>query len=152
MVFQGDLDDRFEPSEDARERWERDYEHWLRGGSRKLFVAADDDGSLCGFVTAERWGPPPVYRERPGIYVDELYVDPDYRRRGHGRALVDGVTKWGKDVGAREIRAAVVASNEVGSAFWDVVGGRVIVKTFTVGLDGGEHDGQASASRIGFRV
>lgn len=149
---QAAIDDRFAAADDARERFENDYFPWLRGDSRRIYVAVDDDGALCGFATAEQWNTPPIYRERPGVYVNEIFVDPAYRRRGHGRALVDAVRKWGERIGARELRAGVLAANPVGCAFWEKAGGDEIAKTFAVTMDASGDEAKRRPARLGFRM
>jgi GNAT superfamily N-acetyltransferase len=149
---QAAIDDRFAAADDARERFDNDFFQWLRGDSRRMYVAVDDDGTLCGFVTAERWNTPPIFRECPGVYVDEIFVESGYRRRGHGRALLDAVREWGERIGARELRAGVVAANREGCAFWKNVGGDEIARTFTLTIDGSEEAAPTRGSRIGFRM
>lgn len=116
-----------------------------------MYVAVEDD-TVCGFATVERWGPPPIYQVRPGLYIDEIFVDPEYRRRGHGRSLVDAIRGWGDEIGARELRAGVLARNDEGCAFWKEVGGVEIAKTFAVLLDTSRDDATRIGSRIGFQI
>ncbi len=151
MDSQAAIDDRFSASDDARERWDNDFPQWLQSESRKMYVAVEDD-TVCGFATVERWGPPPIYRERPGLYVDEIFVDPAYRRRGYGRSLVDAVRNWGREIGAREVRAGVFSPNEEAGAFWKKVGGTEIAKTFALVLDASRDDAARPDSRLGFQM
>jgi GNAT superfamily N-acetyltransferase len=85
-------------------------------------------------VTAERWTSLPIYRHVPEIYIDELYVTPEFRRRGIGRTLVDTVTEWGKSVGVERLRAGVLASNDQGREFWEKAGLQAFTVTYTVDL------------------
>lgn len=151
MDGQGAIDDRYAPSVDAEERWENDFPQWLQAEARRLLVAVDDE-TVCGFATAERWGPPPIYRERPGVYIDELFVHPAYRRRGHGRALVEALRKWGDEIGAVEVRAGVLAGNAQACAFWEGLGAAEIAKTFAITLDRAEEARSRSRAGIGFRM
>lgn len=147
---QAEIDDRFTPADDALERWRNDFRAWTESESRRMFVAVVD-GAVRGFVTAERWFPPPVYAECPGVYIDELYVEADFRRRGVATELVDAVRHWAESVGARQIRAGALAGNEAGRAFWSAVAGSEIVRTYALSLEV-EESSKGSKAGLGFRM
>ncbi len=126
------LDERFSPSEDAQVRWRNDFGEWIDRQSRRLFVAVAD-GRTRGFVTAERSSPPPIFRGRSEVYIDELFVDPDFRRRGVGTELVEAVRQWAESLGAERIRAGLLAANDEGRTFWKRVGGEPM--TITIGIE-----------------
>lgn len=144
------MDDRFGYADDARRRFENDFPHWLRNDAWRIFVA-DDGGRLVGFVAAQRWAPPPVYAYAEEVYLNELYVAPEARRRGVGRRLVEAVRGWAAELKADRLRLGVLAANTAGCAFWDAVGGRVLSQTYTVEL---EHEPrpepQKKSGRLGF--
>jgi GNAT superfamily N-acetyltransferase len=49
----------------------------------------DGDGTVVGFAL---WFPTfSTFLGRPGIWLEDLYVRPEARRRGHGRALLDAL-------------------------------------------------------------
>ncbi len=147
-----EIDDRFAPAEDAEIRWRNDFNEWLDRPSRRLFVAVER-GQVCGFVTAERWAPIPVFRLSTEIYVDELYVAPECRRKGLGRALLQAVREWAESLGAEGLRAGMLAANEDAAAFWKAVGGEPISVTIGVDLRSGkmgEDDRKSSRAKLGF--
>lgn len=132
LLSQSGLDARYTPAEDAPIRFRNDFEEWLDRPSRRLFVAVVDD-RIHGFATAERASPAPVFEGAMEIYIDELFVDPDVRRRGLGTELVGAVREWAESLGAARIRAGVLAANEEGLEFWRNVGGEPI--TTTIGIE-----------------
>jgi ribosomal protein S18 acetylase RimI-like enzyme len=68
--------------DDVRAAWDGDYGRWLPDGC----VSAWSDGGLVGaIITVEDAPWPDVPR---GPFVVDLFVRPDQRRRGIGRALV----------------------------------------------------------------
>jgi aminoglycoside 6'-N-acetyltransferase I len=75
----------------------------LAADSEQAFVADRPDGGLCGFLEAsirsraEGCDPPPVG------YVEGWYVDPDVRRLGIGRALVEAAEAWARARGCRQM-------------------------------------------------
>ena len=148
LESQADLDGRFGPSDDALERWRNDFPEWIRRESRRVFVA-DENGEIQGFVTAERWTSLPIYRHVTEIYIDELYVTPEFRLRGIGRTLVDAVAKWAKSVGVERLRAGTLASNDLGREFWEKVGGRAFTVTYAIDLARVER-AEIRRSKLGF--
>lgn len=149
---QGEIDGRYAPADDAEVRWRNDFDEWLDRDSRRLLVAVVDD-QVRGFITAERWAPPPIFRLSLEVYVDELYVEPKFRRSGIGSSLISAIKQWAEELGAERIRAGVLASNEDGGAFWAAAGGEVMSVTFGIDLSrakgaGDEHESERG--RIGF--
>ncbi|NBC16802.1 MAG: GNAT family N-acetyltransferase [Bacteroidetes bacterium] len=128
------MEERFGMADDAVERWHNDFPQWLRDETRRI-VVAEEEGAVVGFVTAQRWAPPPIYTFSEEVYLNELYVDPAYRRRGIGQALVAAIRSWSEDLGAERLRLGVLAENEAGRAFWAAQGGTVLSQTLTIPLD-----------------
>lgn len=57
--------------------------------------------------------------------ITEMYVRPQFRRRGIGRALVEAALDCGRRRGCREFHLLVDPSNEAGQAFYAKLGFRV---------------------------
>jgi ribosomal protein S18 acetylase RimI-like enzyme len=64
---------------------------WQRGW------VAEDNGSVCGFATVEHV----PWQQRLVLWF--LYIDPSFRRRGVGRALLAQVEHYGRELGARQV-------------------------------------------------
>jgi ribosomal protein S18 acetylase RimI-like enzyme len=73
-------------------------------------LVAEDDGAIVGSVIAgwDGW--------RGSIY--RLAVDPSYRRRGLGRALVREAAERIEALGGRRLQAVVVAADDQAIGFW----------------------------------
>lgn len=150
---QADLDDRMGVAEDALDRWMNDFPVWLEDETDRIFVAEGVEEKPVGFATARRWGPPPIYEESSEVYLDELYVQPDTRRRGYGTQLVHAVRDWVTQVGAQRIRLRVMAANEAGRAFWEAQEAVPLSLSLTIEREEAGPDDQSSdegSKKIGF--
>lgn len=151
---QAALEGRFEIADDALERWENDFPMWLDDETSRIYVAERDE-QIVGFATARRWGPPPIYKESSEVYLDELYVQPERRRRGLGTQLLRAVRDWADRLNAQRIRLRVLMANDAGRAFWEAQEAESLDVTFTIECspqvdseDGSEDD--EGSKKIGF--
>ena len=77
---------------------------------RRLFLLAWDDGRLVGTIMAgwDGWR----------ASMARLAIDPQYRRIGLARSLVERAERELRSLGARRIGAIVLKNNRGGRAFW----------------------------------
>lgn len=77
------------------------------------FFLAEDDGRLIGFACVFGLMPPfsPDEDPRALTFISDLYVDPAYRGRGVGSALIAQAEAFGQSLGAPRIELAVHAAN-----------------------------------------
>jgi ribosomal protein S18 acetylase RimI-like enzyme len=59
-------------------------------------------------------------------YVTMVFVEPDARRRGVLRALLDHAVRWCKERGLDQMRLHNAADNPLASAAWESLGFRVV--------------------------
>jgi aminoglycoside 6'-N-acetyltransferase I len=85
----------------------------LRGESEEVFFAERPGGGLCGFVEASIRPWADGCDDRPVGYVEGWYVDPDVRRRGVGRALVETAETWARSRGCRQMASDAELWNDV---------------------------------------
>lgn len=133
------LDARIDAAPDALERWRNDAPLWLEDETHRLFVAEtsdkdsrDTNSHLFGFVAAQQWAPPPIYRADPEVYLTELYVVPSRRRSGIATRLVDAVCDWADDKGATRVRLHMLAANDAARAFWQHCGATPLTETHVI--------------------
>jgi GNAT superfamily N-acetyltransferase len=144
------LDGRFGYAADARTRFENDFPVWLRNQTWRL-VVAEAGGEIVGFVSAQRWAPPPVYAYSEEVYLNELYVAPEARRQGLGRRLVEAVRGWAEELHAGRLRLGVLSANTAGCAFWEAVGGQPLSLTYTLELAPAPAPGaEKKSKKLGF--
>lgn len=126
-------DPRYRLSDDAAARWSTDFRDWTRSRTSRIWLALDG-GRPVGLLTAHLYAPAPTYRPASLVHVDDLYVAPEARGRGLGRALLDAARQWGRAEGAAHLQAGVLAANAAGRAFWAREGAVDYAVTVTVPL------------------
>jgi ribosomal protein S18 acetylase RimI-like enzyme len=85
-------------------------------------ILAEIDGQAVGFA-ALRVAPCVFYPE-PHAELTELYVEPEYRRKGVGRALVSYAQALAQEVGAKGLVVLTSLSNHAAQAFYHALGYR----------------------------
>jgi GNAT superfamily N-acetyltransferase len=63
-----------------------------------VMVAEDVEGGkaeMVGYAVGMVQEPPPIFEPEMYVFISDLYVKPEYRRRGIGTALIERVRGWG---------------------------------------------------------
>jgi len=90
-----------------------------------LFLAAAGDRTV-GFISGELRQGSPTFLPKTWASVDDVFVEPEYRNRGVGRALLQSVQSWAQERGADGISLQVAAANARGRKFYEDLGFREI--------------------------
>ena len=105
--------------------WIIDKNHDLDGA-----VAVNDDGEFLGFAH---------YREYPrtltadrGLFLDDLFVVPDARGAGVGKALLDFAKKFASEHQLGQIQLLTAADNETAQRLYEEVGTRADWITYEI--------------------
>jgi GNAT superfamily N-acetyltransferase len=97
-------------------------------------TVADDDGSILGmaihFLNFSTW------TGRTGIYLEDLYVRPEHRGLGVGRALLADLARTACSRGYARIDWSVLDWNEPALAFYRSIGARPMTGWTGYRLDG----------------
>ncbi len=83
-------------------------------------ILAEVDGVPVGF--ALYFTNFSTFRGRPGVYLEDLFVRPEHRGRGIGKALIAAVARVAVDRGAGRLEWAVLDWNEPSLAFYRALG------------------------------
>jgi ribosomal protein S18 acetylase RimI-like enzyme len=99
---------------------ERSWRDWAagrwRGGTAIVFLAREDRGPV-GTATGA------AYDAESGVaHVYAMWVAPDARRAGVGRALLDAAAGWARDRGCDRLVLSVTESNAGARAFYEAHG------------------------------
>jgi GNAT superfamily N-acetyltransferase len=87
-----------------------------RNGTAAVFLA-EDEGRAVGTATGA------AYDAAPGeAHVYAMWVAPDARGAGVGRALLDAVARWARDRGDSRLQLQVTEANDPARAFYGACG------------------------------
>lgn len=90
-----------------------------------LFVAVAGERTV-GFISGELRQGSPTFLPKTWASVDDVFVEPDHRNLGVGRALLQSVEAWAKERNADGISLQVAAANSRGRKFYEELGFREI--------------------------
>jgi len=99
---------------------EGDWRSWItgwEGADRQVLFVAEEGDAWRGLALGVRW------REHPdpaNLYA--MWVAPQARRAGVGRALVEAVCAWAEEEGASTVHLCVTDSNEGAAAMYQRCG------------------------------
>jgi ribosomal protein S18 acetylase RimI-like enzyme len=94
-------------------------------GHSFLFVAVSG-GRTVGFISGELREGSPTFQPKTWASVDDVFVEPDHRNLGMGRALLESVGAWARERGASGISLQVAAANARARKFYEELGFREI--------------------------
>ncbi|MEU9866328.1 GNAT family N-acetyltransferase [Actinomadura sp. NPDC048021] len=95
----------------------------LFGDDPKVFAhVAEHDGRVVGFavwfLSFSTWN------GTHGIYLEDLYVEPEYRGHGYGKALLTELARVADDRGYGRVEWSVLDWNEPAIGFYTALGAR----------------------------
>jgi GNAT superfamily N-acetyltransferase len=86
----------------------------------RVLIAETDTGEVAGMAL---WYPTfSTFLGRPGIWLEDLFVRPEHRGRGHGLALLQELRSMTDD----RVEWAVLDWNEPSIRFYDALGARPV--------------------------
>ena len=91
-----------------------DLDRLLSDERKAVFVAADIDGRLVGFLEAALRDTAEGCETSPVGYIEAWYVDPQARGQKIGRDLVHAAESWAREKGCREMASDTWIDNESG--------------------------------------
>lgn len=101
-------------------------------------LVAEVDGEVVGYLLGAVMDlHPDIFQHVDVGFIADVYVDPDHRRRGIARQLVDTINTWFAEHGVTHTEWQVAAANTAGLHFWEAVGGLAMTVRMRVGVDGG---------------
>ncbi|GAD52625.1 acetyltransferase, GNAT family [Halarchaeum acidiphilum MH1-52-1] len=111
----------YELDGDARRAGRSHYRSRLADDETVTYVGRED-GALVGYVSAEIRAPAPIFESVRECHVSDVYVAPEIRRRGAGRALLDAAEEWGRVRDCAHLDLNVDADNEAARSLYEDAG------------------------------
>lgn len=78
----------------------------------QVFVLDRGDATLAGYVEVGERSIADGCESSPVGYIEAWYVDPDVRRSGHGKALLETAEQWARDRGRIEMASDALIDND----------------------------------------
>src|SRR5919112_2045043 len=113
----------YETSPDAERTMRRFLADVANSGYSFLFMAVTEDQTV-GFISGELRQGSPTFLPKTWASVDDVFVEPAYRNRGIGRALLKSAQAWAQERDADGISLQVAAANSRGRKFYEDLGFR----------------------------
>lgn len=116
------------------------YESWLGklvNNDRSVFLVAEDQTNqkLAGFLVATIEREIPIYRLKEFAFVQDLWVEAEYRRSGVARQLVMQTIALFQKMGVEQIRLDTAAINESARKLFSECGFRPSVVEMLIELE-----------------
>lgn len=121
MDFHTELDSRFRRSPGAEQRWEEYVRGLFEKPSYRVLVGILDD-QIAGYLVAAILEYPPIKTVERYGFIQEVAVDPAFRRRGLATSLLDAAEQWLRDCGVGQIEARVEINNAPSQALFREAG------------------------------
>ena len=116
---------QFETLEHELEATETSLRDWLFGGHpAAAALIATVDGVRAGY--AVYFHTYSSFAGRPGIFLEDVYVRPPYRRRGLGSTLLKAVARIGAERGCGRFEWIALRWNQTALKFYQSLGARVL--------------------------
>lgn len=102
-------------------------ESYINDPGKRLAVAETDDGRLVGMGGIHIWHYADIWvnPERRGLrsgYIDDLWVEPDFRSAGVARRILDALLAFAQAEGIDELTLEYALHNPEAEAFWQKLG------------------------------
>jgi len=103
------------------------YDGWMQrlaGSDTGVFLVADEQGELAGFVLGQVQDDYAMYRLGRYGFIHELWVEEEQRRKGIGKALMLAALSRFRTAGVPQVRLDTAAKNEAAQRLFKACGFR----------------------------
>jgi GNAT superfamily N-acetyltransferase len=115
---------------------DEDLNNWLFQTPKAKAVVCWQQGEPVGF--ALYFNNFSTFKGKPGIYLEDLFVKPEHRGKGHGKALLKYLAKEAVDNGYARFEWSVLDWNQPSIDFYDSVGAKLMHEWKICRVDGQE--------------
>lgn len=133
--YHRNMDPIYARSEDGPSNF-GDYVKGLLDSDDSQVLVAMDSGKAVAYSIARIVKRPPVFRDIEYGFISDLGVKSEYRRKGLGAQILNGIFEWLESREIDRIELLVLAKNEIGVSFWKKHGFEVFL--YRMSLDSAE--------------
>lgn len=108
-------------------------EEWLFDREKAEVLFLEVSGTEAGFALF--FESLAAYPGRGGLYLDDLYVKPEYRGHGYGKALFQKLAQITLERGGMRIEWLCLKSNLSGIRFYEAIGGKKLDMSTTFRIE-----------------
>jgi ribosomal protein S18 acetylase RimI-like enzyme len=87
-----------------------------------LVAVAEIESKVVGYVIGSVVITPEVFALRRRMYIQDMVIDPTYRRQGIGKKLMEMALAFAKEQQVEKLDLLVAVKNEGGNKFWKEMG------------------------------
>ncbi len=98
----------------------------LSSSSYSCLFIAEREADVIGFLSGELREGSPAFKPKTWASVEDIYVSPDHRSLGVGRALFEECRKWARQKGADGVSLQGAAGNVRARKFYEALGFREV--------------------------
>jgi GNAT superfamily N-acetyltransferase len=96
------------------------HEHLFGPRPHAEVLVAEDGGKIIGFALF--FHNYSTFKSNPGIYLEDLFVEPEHRGKGHGKALLRALASLAVERGCGRMEWCVLNWNEPSIRFYQFLG------------------------------
>lgn len=114
------------------------YRRWLTqrsGDPQSVFVVAERESRLIGFLIATVERDIPIYKVERFGFIHDMWVEPEYRNEGVGRQMVMLAIEQFQQMGVPQIRLETAEQNEIAREMFRACGFRDSSRTMLTELE-----------------
>ncbi|MDD2196559.1 MAG: GNAT family N-acetyltransferase [Bacteroidales bacterium] len=112
-----ELDPYFTPIESVDKVYRNFLEKCLNSENRLLLVAKKN-GKLIGYAAGEIQARSPIFKIAENGYINDVFVEGEYRKLGIARKFLIELKKWFESKGVEHVELSVLVKNEIGKKTW----------------------------------
>lgn len=111
----------FKAKPSAKSLYEAYFRRLPRSGNHRLLVA-EDDGRIVGYALGEIKKRPPIYTIEKMGFISDMYLLPEYRKKGFAKSFISELMIWFKKKGVEYADLFVSSKNDVAISVWKKMG------------------------------
>ena len=134
-AFHADLDPAFTPAAGWRAAY-AGYLATLLGRPDARVLVAHQEGRIVGYGVARITFLPPFFAERRRGFIQDVFTNQGYRRRGISRRLVSDLLAWLREETVATVELTVAINNKEAIRLWESLGFHPYMQHFKLALAG----------------